>query len=160
MPLCSFPGAEERIVGYVVPPLCGLRTYEMSSATATAIGDNTRPGRNRLPPPPRSPLNSTSHQVLSCCWMTVMMMWRWGWRYFADVDEVAAVSIDRARRRFKGVLGDILWNGSQKNIGNYRQVDGVRYTLSDIIVSRQCVVLHIVSDPGAGGGSGSLLTTF
>lgn len=124
-----------------VPPLCGLRAYEMSSATATAVGDNTPPGRNRLPPP-RSPLNSTSHRVLSCCWTTVMMTLRWGWRYFADVDEVAAMSVDRTRRRFKGVLGDIVWNGSQENIGNYRQADGVRYTVypiryySDIIMCR------------------------
>ncbi|CAI6342961.1 unnamed protein product [Macrosiphum euphorbiae] len=81
----------------------------MSSATATAVGDNTPPGRNRLPPtPPQSPLNSTSHRVLSCCWTTVTMTWRWWWRYFADVDEVAAVSVDRARRRFKGVLCDIV----------------------------------------------------
>jgi len=47
-----------------VPPLYGLRAYEMSSATATAVGDKTPPGRNRLPPsPPQSPLNSTSHRV-------------------------------------------------------------------------------------------------
>lgn len=117
--LYSFSSVEEHISGYVVPYLSYLYAaympYEMSSATATAVGDNTSSGRNRLPP--WSPLNSTSYQVLSCCWTTtVIIPQRWWWSCFADVEESAAeaVSVDGARRRFKGVLCDIVRNGSHR----------------------------------------------
>lgn len=71
---------EERIGGYEMDGTL-LRAYEMSSvvATATAVGDNTPPGRNRLPP--RSPLNSTSHRhYFSCCNLTTAMTTMWRWR--------------------------------------------------------------------------------
>lgn len=156
MPLCSLSGVEERIGGYI--RLCGLRAYEMSSASATAVGDNTPPGRNRLPPP-ESPLNSTSHRVLSCCCTTVTMTRRWWWRYFAYVEEVAAVSIDRARRRrFKGVLCDIVRNGSQKNIGNNRRT-GVRCTYPIRFYSVPIIrcVVHSCRPLGVGGGDGLIV---